>query len=939
MIRHGAVPPSQFSTPPDIFSDPMSDPIQFDPPEPSELSKLLDGYEIVSLIATGGMGAVYKATQLSLDRDVAIKLLPEEFGEDPSFRDQFHAEARSMAKLNHVNLIGIYDFGEANGMPFIVMELVAGKSLYYSSYGKAIDQATAAELIIGICRGLAHAHGASIIHRDIKPANILLDPNAKPKIGDFGLAAASDSEHSEDGPIFGTPGYAAPEILSNPKAIGVQSDIYAVGVILYELLTGKMPEEPASPPSSIAKCDRRFDPIFKKATRRNPALRYQSADELADDLEKIIPNIGTSGQRTVRTGADAKNKAPATTLKRRMTTDPDSGEKDTGNPKLVPLPKGESAPKSRLKPLPKTSPGEEGGRPSAPPAPAAPAAPAAVSVKAGSNWPIIRNLMIIAILIPIIIFTWGLYQDKQVRIKKERDAKELKEKNEEAERLAKIELAKREEEKKAKLAEEKRIEEAKREVERQRLLAIENAKTPMERLAEFRTALYNGRRDRFPDNTIDRSSHYLFIVKSPMTWTEASEFAEVHGAHLATPSTQADIDLLSKDLSDLDLRRVWIGGGAQGKRGWIWVNGDEWKFKDPGTTLGSCASLSHTGVIRARPNAEKNPFVIQWSKDGQNPGSLASQLERLVPTLDSPSPAWPPTTVTHENRHFLFVQKPVSWNEADLIASSADGHLAVFSKPLEGIFLRKFFDSSLLSGQSAWLGGRKKDDAWYWVTGEPWEKASWAPNSPDGGPLDRSLRYLKDSSGVGWDDANPKAGNSDGFIIEWSTDAASAPVVTDDNPNAANGQLAKLRGIGRRLLTKEVEDYHKFLLGNRDSFVSDVNTWFRLLSKNNRRAFEAAYQAFEEKLPADGDLSGEINLSGFPAEVFQDLARARERQARKEKELDTKSESLRQSYLKKLLSLREAFETGGLKTQLGSVDEEIEGVGQDAAAFRAHFGL
>ena len=117
----------------------MSEQTQFDPPDLSELSKLFDGYEVISLIATGGMGAVYKASQVSLDRDVAIKLLPVEFGKDPSFRNQFEAEARSMAKLNHDNLIGIYDFGEADGMPYIVMELVAGKSLYHSSYGKAID--------------------------------------------------------------------------------------------------------------------------------------------------------------------------------------------------------------------------------------------------------------------------------------------------------------------------------------------------------------------------------------------------------------------------------------------------------------------------------------------------------------------------------------------------------------------------------------------------------------------------------------------------------------------------------------------------------------------------------------------------------------------------------------------------------------------------------
>ena len=912
----------------------MSEQTQFDPPDLSELSKLFDGYEVISLIATGGMGAVYKASQVSLDRDVAIKLLPVEFGKDPSFRNQFEAEARSMAKLNHDNLIGIYDFGEADGMPYIVMELVAGKSLYHSSYGKAIDETTAVELVIGICRGLAHAHEANIIHRDIKPANILLDPNAKPKIGDFGLAAASDSEHSEDGPIFGTPGYVAPEILSNPKAIGVQSDIYAVGVILYELLTGRLPEEPASPPSSIAKCDRRLDPIFKKATRRNPALRFQSADEMADDLEKVLPNIGASGQKAVRTAVDRK--APATMLKRRMTHDTNSGTKESGKPKLVPLAKGEGAPGSRLKPLPKPSPKVEN---ETHPAPLETPAPAAVSVQAGSNWPIIRNLIVIAVLVPIIIFTWGLYQDKQARIEREREAKEMEEKNAEIERRAKIEQTKRDKEKKARLAEEKKAREAQVEKEHLRLLAIENARTPMDRLAEYRTALFNGRRDRFPDNTIDRNSHFLLFVNTPMTWTKASEFAEMHGAHLATPSAQAEIDLLSKDISDLELLRVWIGGGAQGKRGWTWVTGEDWNFKDPGTTLGPYASLSSSGVIRARPNSEKNPFVIQWSKDGQNSGALASQLERLVPTLDSPSPNWPPGTVAHENRHFLLVQKPVSWNEADLISGSADGHLAVISKPLEGSFLQKFFDSALLLEQSVWLGGRKKDDTWYWSNGEPWTKASWAPNSPDGGPSARALRYLKSSAGVGWDDASPKAGEANGFIIEWSSDGKSASAVTKDNPSAASGQLAKLRGIGRRLVTKEVADYNKYLVGNRDFFVSDVDTWFKTLSINNRIDYEIPYQSLEEKLPENGDLSEKINISEFPAQVLQDLERARGRQARKKKTFDTKLESLRQSYLMKLLKLRQTFEDGGLEPQLESVDREINGVGQDAAAFRSHFGV
>lgn len=913
----------------------MSDPIQFDPPEPSELSQLLDGYDVSSLIATGGMGAVYKATQLSLDRPVAIKLLPKEFGDDPAFRDQFQAEARSMAKLNHVNLIGIYDFGEADGMPYIVMELVAGKSLYYSSYEKAIDQTIAVELILGICRGLGHAHDAGIIHRDIKPANILLDPSAKPKIGDFGLAAASDSEADNDGPVFGTPGYAAPEILSNAQAVGVPSDLYAVGVILYELLTGKMPGEPASPPSSMSKCDPRLDPIFKKATRRNPALRYQSAEEMANDLEKILPTLGTGGQRILRAGAEPQ-KVGATTLKRRLSTDVVPGKEDSDKPKLVPLPKGESAPQSRLKPLPVTPPAGEKSAGSAPPA--APATPAVV-MQTSSNWPIIRNLLIIAALVPIILFTWGLYQKKQARLKSERDAIELEEKKEKAEREAKRRIEKEEAVRQAELAEEERARQAAMQLKREKEQAIEDAKTPMERLAEYRDGLKSGRRDRFPENTIDRTSHYLFFVKSPMTWSEASEFAELHGAHLATPVNQADLDLIAKNI-DAETDKVWIGGGARGKGEWTWVTGEPWKFKDPGTTLGSCASLSRSGVIRARPNAEKNPFVIQWSKDGTNPGSVASQLERLVPTLDSPSPAWPPSTVAHENRHFLFVQQSVSWDEADVIAGTAEGHLAVVSATLEGMFLRKFLEESLLNDQAAWLGGRRsrEEGSWFWVTGEPWEKADWAPNSPDGGQADRSLRYLKSASGAGWDDATSSAENVTGFLIEWSTDSDRAPAPTADQSGGANGQLVKLRGMGRLLVSKETEEYGKFLLGNRDAFLSNVSSWFRLLSKNNQERFAAAYQRINDKLPADGDLSGEIDLSGLAPEVFQDFAKAVERQNRTKKELDAKLETLRVGYLNKLLALRKTVEDAGLKTQIDSIDAEIEGVGQDAESFRAHFG-
>lgn len=906
----------------------MSETIPFDPPDPSELSKLLDGYTVTSLVATGGMGAVYKATQDSLDRFVAIKLLPEEFGSDSSFRDRFQAEARSMARLNHANLIGIYDFGEADGMPYIVMEFVAGKSLYYSSYGKAIDQSTVVELIIGIARGLAHAHQAGIIHRDVKPANILLDPKAQPKIGDFGLAAATDSD-DDDGLVYGTPGYAAPEILSNPKAVGVPSDIFAVGVILYELLTGKMPEEPANPPSTVAKCDKRLDPIFKKATRRNPALRYQDANEMADDLQAILPSLKGTQQRTIRTGSSDSSKPQPVTLKRRVSTDqkPADGKAADGKPRLVALPKGESAPPSKLKP-----PGDEDKKPETPTP-----APAAVAMETGSNWPIIRNLLIIAVLIPVIIFTWGLYKDKQAKLKQEREDREQKNKQEQREREAMAEKSRRESERLAAMEAERKAREAEAAKKRAELLAIKNAKTPMQKLEEFRTALYNGRRDRFPEGIIDRSTHYLFFIKTPMSWGEACAFAEEHGGHLATPVTRADVDALTKRMGD-EIKKIWIGGGAKGRNGWAWVTGEEWKYPDPGTALGSCASLSNSGVIRARPNGEKNLFVIQWSRDGQNAGSLASQLERLVPTLDAPSPEWPPSTVSHESRHFLLVQQPVTWQEADLVAASAEGHLAVVSEFTEGKFLSDFFEGSLQSDQSVWLGATLEGDLWTWTTSEPRDKATWAPGSPSGGSNETALRFIKTGSGMGWDDANPKSKETSGFLIEWSPDASRKEVVEAVRQANPIASFTKSRKIARRLVKKEVDDYAKFLAGNRDAFLLDARVWFRVLKKSEKETYQKAYDNLEARLPADGDFAGKLGTENLPPGLRKYLDRAIERQNRRKNQFDEKMESLRRSYLRKLADQRAEFEKNGLKSQMETIDAEIAGVGQTAASFQTAMG-
>lgn len=270
-------------------------PAPFEAPTLEDLAVLLPAYDFESFIAQGGMGAVYKARQRSLDRDVAIKILPRELGEDPEFRQSFETEARAMARLNHPNLIGVYDSGDVDGMLYIVMEYVNGKSLYYSAYNLAVDPPQAADIVKGICDGLAHAHENGVIHRDIKPANILLTPKREPKIGDFGLARPSGSEGP--GLIMGTPGYTAPEVLKNPEHADRRSDLYAVGVILYELLTGKRQEPNSPPPSSVGRCDRALDVIWQKATHPNPALRYADAAQMAKDLAAWLAKAPGAAQR------------------------------------------------------------------------------------------------------------------------------------------------------------------------------------------------------------------------------------------------------------------------------------------------------------------------------------------------------------------------------------------------------------------------------------------------------------------------------------------------------------------------------------------------------------------------------------------------------------------------------------------------------------------
>jgi serine/threonine protein kinase len=270
----------------------MSNPL-FQAPSPEYLAELLPQYDVELFIAQGGMGAVYKGRQISLDRDIAIKVLPHEVGASEEFRESFISEAKSMARLNHSNLLGVFDYGTVEGMPYIVMEYVEGGSLHEACYNQAVEAMRAVIIVKGICDGLAHAHENGIVHRDIKPSNILLTQKLEPKVADFGLAHAADSD--KPGLVMGTPGYTAPEVFQDPNKAGALADIYSVGVILNQLLTGIDPAGSMTPPTQSTG-NLRLDAIWRKATNPDPAQRYATVAAMSADLEKWIAAKQKSAQ-------------------------------------------------------------------------------------------------------------------------------------------------------------------------------------------------------------------------------------------------------------------------------------------------------------------------------------------------------------------------------------------------------------------------------------------------------------------------------------------------------------------------------------------------------------------------------------------------------------------------------------------------------------------
>src|ERR1019366_4664561 len=257
----------------------------FVPPPIPELAKLFPQLEIMECLGRGGMGAVYKARQPRLDRFVALKILAPEKQNDLQFAERFEREARALARLNHPNIVTVFDFGEVQGRFYLLMEYVDGLTLRRLLQTGKIAPAEALGIVPKICEALQFAHEHGIVHRDIKPENILLDKQGNVKIADFGIAKIAGFESKDFSltgarDVMGTPVYMAPEQVEKPLTVDHRADIYSLGVVFYEMLTGELPLGKFAPPSQKVQMDVRLDEVVLHALEKEPARRYQHASQV-----------------------------------------------------------------------------------------------------------------------------------------------------------------------------------------------------------------------------------------------------------------------------------------------------------------------------------------------------------------------------------------------------------------------------------------------------------------------------------------------------------------------------------------------------------------------------------------------------------------------------------------------------------------------------------
>ena len=277
-------------------TDPGLGPQAWKTPTLAEIAAAFPGLEVLGHLGSGGMGCVYRVRERESGRVSALKVLPRELAADPAFVERFEREARTLARLRHPHIVGVHGFGQAGGFCFLLMEFVDGANLRQALRSGRFTPQQALGLIPPLCEALQAAHAQGVLHRDIKPENLLLDAEGRVKIADFGIAKLLEDPATPStgaytltrtGARVGTPHYMAPEQVETPEQVDHRADIYSLGVVFYELLTGELPLGRFPAPSIKAGLDARVDDIVFRALAKERELRQQSADQVRAEVKGL----------------------------------------------------------------------------------------------------------------------------------------------------------------------------------------------------------------------------------------------------------------------------------------------------------------------------------------------------------------------------------------------------------------------------------------------------------------------------------------------------------------------------------------------------------------------------------------------------------------------------------------------------------------------------
>jgi predicted Ser/Thr protein kinase len=278
------------------------------------LAEAFPNLEIMELLGQGGMGTVFKVRQKNLDRLAALKVIPPQAALDPTFSERFSREARALARLNHSSIVTVYESGQHGHFYFLLMEYIDGPNLRQLMCSERIAPREALAIVPQICDALQYAHDQGIVHRDIKPENVLLDRTGRVKIADFGLAKLlgtnpADFTLTHTQQVMGTPRYMAPEQIEHPLEVDHRADIYSLGVVLYEMLTGELPIGRFAPPSQKVEIDVRLDEIVLRTLEKEPQRRYQQVSQVKTELASVASTPGPAFPPSLEAAPDAKRPA------------------------------------------------------------------------------------------------------------------------------------------------------------------------------------------------------------------------------------------------------------------------------------------------------------------------------------------------------------------------------------------------------------------------------------------------------------------------------------------------------------------------------------------------------------------------------------------------------------------------------------------------------